>query len=155
MSIHKDFEDMLRCLNDAKVRYLIVGAHAVSFYTEPRYTKDIDFLIEPTVENAPKVLEALKKFGAPVAGLKISDFINPNLVYQIGVAPVRIDIIMGIKGVDFRQAWVNKKATRFGRERIFVLGIDDLIRAKEASARTQDELDLEKLKKAKKFRKKK
>lgn len=143
--IHQDFEDMLRCLNTAKVKYLIVGAHAVSVYTEPRYTKDIDIWVEPTKENAVKVYNALKKFGAPIKQLEVDDLANPNLVYQMGVAPVRIDILMSISGTDFPTAWSNKKTIRFGKEKVHVIGFEELVKAKKASGRTQDELDLEKL----------
>lgn len=145
MSIHQDFKDMLRCLNAAGVRYLIVGAHAVSFYTEPRYTKDIDIFVEPTFENAARVYEALLKFGSPLKGVKIADLMNPDLVYQIGIAPVRIDIITGIGDVDFEKAWSRKKTTRFDNEKVFILGLNDLIKSKKAASRPQDKLDLKKL----------
>lgn len=148
--MHQDFEDLLRCLNAAKARYLIVGAHAVSFYTEPRYTKDIDIWIEPTLINAARVYKALQKFGAPTKDLKLEDLTNSKLIYQIGIAPIRIDIIMGVKGIDFSKAWKNKKKTLFGNEKVFVLGIDELIKAKKAVARLQDRLDLHKLARLKK-----
>jgi hypothetical protein len=155
MAIHQDFEDLLRCLNDAKAKYLIVGAHAVAIYSEPRYTKDLDIWVEPTRENAPKVYEALKRFGAPLKNLHIEDLTKPRMFYQIGVAPVRVDIIMGIKGVDFSQAWPNRKTAHFGKERVHILGIDELVAAKRASARPQDKLDLKKLAKASKSKKSK
>jgi len=150
MALHQDFSDILRCLNDAGAKYLIVGAHAVSFYTEPRFTKDIDILVEPTLENAAKVYRALLEFGAPLRGVGVEDLANPTMMYQIGVEPVRIDIIMGIDGVDFQNAWSKKVATNFGEEKIYILGIDDLIKAKKIASRDQDHLDLKKLAKVKK-----
>lgn len=145
MANNQDFEDMLRCLNDAKTRYLIVGAYAVAFYTEPRYTKDIDIWIEPTPNNAKRVYEALRKFGAPIKDLTIEDLSNPKLVYQIGVAPVRIDIIMCLQGITFADAWKNKKVTRFGKQRTYIMGISELMKAKKVSKRPQDIIDFEKL----------
>lgn len=154
MAVYPDFEDLLRCLNDAKARYLIVGAHAVSFYSEPRYTKDMDIWIDPTPENAEKVYKALQKFGAPTKNLRVEDLTKPNLFYQLGIAPVRIDVIMSIKGVDFSTAWPNRKTTRFGKERVFILGIEDLIKSKKATMRPQDRLDLNKLTKINKSKRK-
>lgn len=153
MAIHQDFEDLLRCFNAARVRYLLVGAYAVSLYTEPRYTKDVDILVDTAPENAERVLEALQRFGAPVRELSVDDLTNPELVYQIGVAPVRIDIMMGIDGVDFVRAWPKRKTVPFGKTRAYVLALDDLIKAKRASARPQDRLDLQKLSKARAERK--
>jgi len=154
MSVHQDFEDLLRCLNTVKAKYLIVGAHAVAVYSEPRYTKDLDIWVEATRENALKVYEALKEFGAPIKNLKVEDLTNKELFYQIGVAPIRIDIIMGLKGVDFSEAWKNKKTTKFGKEHIYVLGLDDLVKTKKTAARPRDKEDLRKILKAKKLRKK-
>lgn len=153
MAIHQDFKDMFRCLNDAEVRYLVVGAYAVSFYTEPRYTKDIDILVEPTPENAIKVYDALLKFGSPLKGVGIDDLMKPDFVYQIGVAPVRIDILTGISDVDFKKAWSKKKTTCFDEEKVFIVGFDDLVKTKKAASRPQDKLDLEKLAKAKRKKK--
>ncbi len=146
MAVYQDFEDLLRCLNGAKVRYLIVGAHAVAFYTEPRYTKE-DIWVDPDPKNAERVYKALGKFGAPLQGLKVEDLTNPKLVYQIGVAPVRVDIIMGIGYLKFSEAWRHKRAASFGKEKMFVLGIKELITAKKAASRPQDKLDLDKLQK--------
>lgn len=145
MAANQDFEDLLQCLNAAKVEYLIVGAHAVSLYTEPRYTKDIDIWVNPTTKNAEKVYAALKAFRAPISSLKVNDLANPELVYQIGVVPVRIDIMMGISGVDFPTAWKHKKSTKFGNQKVFVIGLSELIINKKATARPQDKLDIKKL----------
>lgn len=152
MAIYPDFEELLQCLNDAKARYLLVGAHAVAIYTEPRYTKDMDVWVEPSLANAGRVYRALEKYGAPVTHLTIDDLCNPEMVYQIGVEPVRIDIIMGISGLDFVTAWKNKKTTFFGKTKTFVLGKKELIKAKESAKRPQDKLDLAKLYKSQKIK---
>lgn len=143
MAINKDFEDLLRSLNSVRAKYLVVGAYAVIFYAEPRYTKDIDFWIQPTPDNARKVYQALRRFGAPVKGLTIKDLINPNMVYQIGIEPNRIDILMGIRGLSFDQAWKNRRVSRYGREKIYILDREDLIQAKKRTGRLQDQMDLQ------------
>lgn len=152
MPIHQDFEEMLQCLNEEGAKYLIIGAYAVSVYTEPRYTKDIDILVEPTSENAKKVYEALRKFGAPLGNLSVSDLEISSTVYQMGVAPVRIDILTGISGVTFAKAWAGKTTAQFGKEKTFIIGMDELISAKEASGRPRDKKDLKKLLKSRKLR---
>ena len=152
MAVYPDFEDLLRCLNAAKARYLIVGAHAVSFYTEPRYTKDLDIWIDPSPENAAKVYKALGKFGAPIKNLCVEDLTRPNLFYQLGIAPVRIDIIMSISRVNFSDAWKKRKPTRFGNIQVNIIGIEELIKSKKAVMRPQDRIDLSKLAKSKKLK---
>jgi hypothetical protein len=137
-----DFKDLLRDFNESGVRYLIVGAHAVMFYTEPRFTKHLDIWIEGTARNARRVWTALLRFGAPLADVKLDDFLVGDLVYQIGVAPNRVDILMGLPGVRFPTAWHNRKAVRFLGVRAYVLSRRDLIRSKRKAGRPQDMLDL-------------
>ena len=105
MALNKDYEDLLHLFNTEGVRYLIVGAYAVIYYTEPRYTKDIDIWIESSSDNAQRVYQALKKFGAPLKELTLSDLTNPDLVYQIGIEPNRVDILMGMENINFTDAW--------------------------------------------------
>lgn len=145
MPIHQDFEEMLQRLNEEGVKYLIIGAHAASFYTEPKHTGTVHILIDASPKNAVKVYDALRKFGAPLGGLEISDLEKPTTVYQIGVEPVRIDILTGVSGVDFAKAWAGRKTVQFGKEKTFLIGMDDLISAKKASGRPRDKKDLEKL----------
>jgi len=143
--INPDFRDLLHAFNAAEVRYLVVGAYAVTFHAQPRFTKDLDLWVEPSSENAPRVLAALKTFGAPVADLSLEDFANPDLVYQIGVAPNRIDVLMGVSGIEFEDAWPNRVPSNYGDCPIHVISRDDLIRNKRASNRPQDLLDLQAL----------
>lgn len=142
MSHNEDFKDRFRHLNEEQVEYLVVGAHAVIFYTEPRFTKDLDIWVLATRANAEKVWKAL---GAPLSGVSLDDLTNEELVYQIGVAPNRIDVLMGIAGVDFEEAHRNRVESTYAGERIHIIGKPDLIRAKKATYRKQDQLDLEKL----------
>jgi len=108
-------------------------------------TKDLDVLVRPSSDNALRVWQALKRFGAPLRDVTVEDFTDPEMVYQIGVAPNRIDILMGIAGVDFDRAWKNKIESTYDGIPIYILGKYELICAKKASRRPQDVLDLEKL----------
>jgi len=146
MSLNPDFKDLLSILNGCEVKYLIVGAYAVMYFTEPRYTKDIDIWIEPTPENAERAWQALAKFGSPLKKVSLADFCNKELIYQIGVAPNRIDIMMDIPGVSFKTAWKNRVASTYDAVPINILNRNELIRAKKKAGREQDRLDLERLK---------
>jgi predicted nucleotidyltransferase len=145
MLIPSDYKELLKILNKHRVKYLLVGAYAVIYYTEPRYTKDFDIWVEPEAKNAKKVYEALKEFGAPLKGISVEDFLNKNLFYQIGVAPVRVDIIMDISGIEFNLAWRNRKVADFDGVRINIIGINDLIESKKKTRRSIDSVDLESL----------
>lgn len=145
MDLNKDFEELLHHLNSAHAKYLVVGAYAVIFYTEPRYTKDMDLWVEPEPDNAEKVLKALKRFGAPIENLTIHDLTNPDMVFQMGIEPNRIDILMGIGKMTFDHAWKNKRPSNYGNEKINMIDFDDLVVAKKFAGRAKDKLDLEAL----------
>jgi hypothetical protein len=116
MKINSDFKDLLRELNAAGVRYLIVGGYAVTVYTEPSYTKELDVWIEPAESNARKLLTALDRFGVPNSNLGPSDFTEPEVFFQIGVEPVRVDIMTSVPGLEVNPAWDRKLAVDFGGE---------------------------------------
>lgn len=145
MRKEKDFEEFLRLLNKHKVKYCIVGAYAFGLYAEPRYTKDLDILIEPTLENGKKVVTVLKDFGFDSLGLTAKDFTIEKEIVQLGYEPVRIDLITSIEGCSFEEVWQNKKQEQYGNEKVFVIGLDELIKNKKASNRPQDKVDLKKL----------
>ena len=147
--MNPDFKELLSAFNAADARSLIVGAYAVIHYSEPRYTKDLDIWIEPTAENAARVMRALAEFGAPLEGLRVEDLCDREMVYQIGIEPNRIDILMGISGLEFAEVWPRAEATNYGSIPVRLLSLDDLIAAKRAAARPQDLLDLKKLEKTK------
>src|SRR5687767_1903586 len=117
MSVNSDFRDLLRELNAADARYLVIGAYAVIFHSEPRFTKDADVWVEPSRENAERVWRALTSFGAPLADLTIEDLGRPGIVYQIGVPPNRIDIVTSIEAVQFSAAWLGRVETTYGGAR--------------------------------------
>src|SRR3989338_458328 len=145
MALNKDFEELFHHLNTANTKYLVVGAYAVIFYTEPRYTKDVNLWIKPDPENAKKVYQALKRFGAPLRDLSVEDLCNPEMVYQLGIAPNRIDILMDIGGTSFEKAWKSKKVYHYGKEKLYIIDLANMIRSKKAAGRLQDQLDLGKL----------
>jgi hypothetical protein len=147
MAINPDFKDLLLALFDARARFLIVGAHAVMHYTAPRYTKDLDIWVDPTPENAPRVIAALEAFGAPLFDLEIEDLAKPGVTFQIGIEPNRIDILTEVELLDFEAALDRCATTSYGGVPIGLLSIDDLIKNKESVGRLQDQLDVENLRK--------
>jgi hypothetical protein len=151
--VNQDFKDLFKVFNEYNVRYLVVGAYAVIYYAEPRYTKDLDIWVEPSLENARLLWKALTVFGAPLERVTLEDFCNPELVYQLGVAPNRIDIMMDIPGVAFPSAYERKVESTYGEEPIKIIAIDDLIKAKRAVDREQDRLDVKSLEQAKSMKK--
>jgi hypothetical protein len=129
-------------LNGAGARYLLVGGYAVAFHAQPRFTKDLDVWTDPDPANAPRVYEALRRFGAPLGELTTADLERPGTIFQIGVPPNRIDIVTAIDGVSFAEAWPDRAETTYGAQPVPVIGRRDLVRNKRASGRPQDVLDL-------------
>jgi hypothetical protein len=143
-----DFKELLKIFEKHKIRYLIVGGYAVMKYSEPRFTKDLDVFIATDQENAKGVYSALKEFGAPLENLSSDDFAHEGYFYQMGRPPMRVDIMMSIPGINFDVAWKNREIVEFGDLKIVFISRSDLIKAKEASGRPQDKIDIEKLKEA-------
>lgn len=98
------FNDLLKSFDEQEVKYLVVGGHAVMFYSEPRYTKDLDIWIEASPENATRVFRALAHFGAPLTGVSEADFAAPGSFYQLGRPPLRVDVLTSIEGLEFDEA---------------------------------------------------
>jgi hypothetical protein len=145
MATNPDFEDLFRALCGQGAEFIVIGGHAVMFYTEPRYTKEIDIWVRPTTENAECVYQALVQFGAPMADLEVSDLAIKGTIFQIGIAPNRIDIVTRVEAVDFDEAWRNRQQSTYGGVPISLLGYDELLRNKRAVGRLQDQIDVEKL----------
>lgn len=145
--IPDDFRDLLVELVDAGARFLVVGGYAVAVHGHPRATKDIDVWVEPTATNAKRVYAALARFGAPVAQFEIAadDFEQYDGVLQLGVAPVRIDILTRIGGVGFADAWEDRTELEVEGRKVPVLGLRALIENKRFAGRTQDLADVEAL----------
>jgi hypothetical protein len=145
--MNPDFRDLLSEFNALDVKYIVVGAHALAAHGLVRATKDLDIWIMPVRDNAEKVISAIKAFGAPLHDLTVDDLSKPGVVFQIGVPPVRIDILTAIDGVTFFEAWNERFETRFMDQDTAVLSRNHLIQNKRASGRTQDLADIEWLKK--------
>lgn len=146
--MNADWLDLLREMRDSGVRFLLVGAHAVGVHGVPRATRDLDVWVDPTRENAARVVGALARFGAPLAaiGVRQSDFENPNSVVQIGVPPNRIDLMTSLSGLsDFSTAWARRKSAAVGGVEVEVLGLEDLLVNKRAAGRDKDKVDIREL----------
>lgn len=142
---NRDFKDLFAALNAASVEFLVVGAHALAVHGYVRATKDLDVWIRPSSTNAERLLAALHAFGAPTHDVTVDDFSAPGVTFQIGVAPVRIDLITAVDGLTFDAAWHNRIASDYGGEPVSVLSREDLITNKRASARPQDLADIAEL----------
>lgn len=143
--LNPDFRDMLSAFDAENVEYLIVGAYALAAHGIPRATGDLDFWIRRVAPNAERVLRALEVFGAPTSDLSVEDLLTPNLVFQIGVEPSRIDILTAIDGVEFDDAWPRRLTGRIGDVEVPTIGIQELIANKRAAGRKQDLADIEQL----------
>jgi hypothetical protein len=140
-----DFSALLLAFNAHHVEYLLVGAHALAVYGHVRATKDVDVWVRPDSENAQRVLQALSEFGAPLGDLNQDDLSKAGTIFQIGMPPIRIDVITAIDGVEFAEAWPDRLKTSFGGLPVFVISRHHLITNKKTSARLQDLADVEQL----------
>src|SRR5688572_12237675 len=129
MFVNSDFSDLLKLFNDNNVRYLVIGGYAFIQYAEPRYTKDLDLWISTDLANAQAVYRALGEFGAPLAGLTEGDFSEEGFFYQMGVPPVRVDILMGIPGLEFGEAWERRVEVDFDGLSVSFISKLDLLTA--------------------------
>ena len=147
---HPDFEELLAEFNAERVRYLIGGAHAVALHARPRASKDIDLFIEPTRANAERTLSALARFfgGKAPRYVTVDALMDRDSILQLGVAPVRVDLLSHLKTLPFREAWKKRHVARFGHIRANYLGLDDLIAEKAHWSRPQDLADLVVLRRA-------
>lgn len=156
MFVNSDFSDLLRIFNDNKVRYLVIGGYAVVQYAEPRYTKDLDIWISTDAKNAEAVYKALREFGAPLSDLTAKDFSEEGYFFQMGVPPIRVDVLMGIPGAQFEDCWQRHLEADFDGLKVNFISKEDLITVKRASGRPQDLIDADLLsQKHKKAKKKK
>jgi hypothetical protein len=143
--VNPDFKELLLAFNAHNVEYLIVGAHALAAHGHVRATKDLDLWIRPDERNAQNVLRALSDFGAPAGDLTVDDLSRKDTIFQIGLPPLRIDIITNIDGVEFADAWPDRVETVFGGVPAFVLSRRHLITNKKTAARLQDLADVQQL----------
>lgn len=145
MEPHPDFKELLASFNAHRVDYLVVGAYALAFHGAPRYTGDIDLLIRSDPENARAVLAALADFGFASLGLAENDFLEPDRVVQLGVPPVRIDLLTSLTGVTWAEARAHRVAGHYGDVPVHFIGKTEYVRNKRATGRKKDAADLEAL----------
>ena len=135
MEVQPDFRELLALLNKHAVEYIIVGGYALAFYGAPRFTGDIDIFVCPHPQNAGRILEALNEFGFGLAGLTETDFSTPHKVVQLGVPPVRVDLITSLTGVSWEEAVAAKSPGSYGDVPVFFIGRKEFIANKRAMGR--------------------
>lgn len=143
--MNSDFKDLLAALCRHEVSFLLVGGYAVMFHSEPRFTKDIDLWIKPERSNATRLRDALVDFGAWLETMSIEDFCEERVMFQIGIAPTRVDLLTSLPGLEFDACWQRRITASLAGSSVPVIGLEDLITAKQIAGRDQDLLDLKKL----------
>lgn len=139
--LNKDYKEILQIFLDKKVKFLIVGAYAMGAYGYPRATGDFDIWVETSFENSKKIYQSLEEFGAPLLEINEKTFVEKGIVFQVGVAPCRIDIITYIDGVNFKSAYRTRKNIKIDGFKIPFISRENLIRNKQATGREKDRLD--------------
>ncbi len=145
MEIPNDFKELLELFNSHEVEYLIVGGYALAFHGAPRVTGDIDLFVRPVRENAERILAALDEFGFGSLDLSLDDFAKPGNIVQLGVPPLRVDIITSVTGVPWDKAEAGAVPGRYGAISVHFIGRDDFIANKRAVGRLKDAADIEAL----------
>ncbi len=143
--LSRDFKEFVQCLNAREVQFLVVGGYAVAFHGYPRYTKDLDVWIQPTPENAQRLLSALQDFGFGDLDLSERDFLDPDMVIQLGQPPNRIDMLTALKGVDFDDCYGQRILVTIDDTSVPFIDLPNLIANKRATGRAQDLADAENL----------
>jgi hypothetical protein len=147
MKLNRDYSDLLSAFAENRVRFLLVGAYALAYHGQPRATGDLDLWIEPSPSNARRVFSALARFGAPLDQVTVEDLAQPHLVFQIGVAPNRIDVLTSLTGLAFSRAWKRRRRVRYGSVPVFLLSAEDLLKNKRTLGRKRDLADVEEIEK--------
>jgi len=142
MPLPNDWREFIESLNSHRVEYVIVGALALAHHGAPRYTGDLDIFVRSSPGNAERLESALQQFGLGALGLSASDFLVANRVIQLGVPPLRIDLLTSLTGVTFDEAWVGRIETKIEGLPLNFIGREELIRNKRAADRPRDRADL-------------
>jgi len=152
--VNSDFRDLLSALSAAGAEFLVVGAQAVGIHAIPRATGDLDVWVGTHGDNPARVWHALREFGAPLDNLSVDDLRQANLIFQMGVVPLRIDVITSVEALAFEECWPRRIVAKYEGLDIPVIGLEDLIRNKRAVGRTRDIADVELLERARTRREK-
>lgn len=145
MKLSKDLREFIELLNSAEIDYVIVGGHAVAYHGHPRYTGDIDFFVRPDASTAHKLVLLLKRFGFDDADLVPEDLAESDQVIQLGRVPYRIDILTGITGVTFEEAFASRISAKLDGLPVWIIARDPLLKNKRATGRLKDAADVEEL----------
>lgn len=146
MQIEKDFEELAELFNKHKVDFIIVGGYALAFHGAPRYTGDIDFFVKPDLNNAEKIMNALIDFGFGSLDFEMKDFSVPGKIVQLGVPPVRIDIITSLSGVSWKDAYESRVNGKYGKTKVYFIGKKQFLKNKKTTSRPKDLADIDALK---------
>jgi predicted nucleotidyltransferase len=146
MILNKHFRDFIALLEKHAVEYLVVGGYAVGFHGFPRYTGDLDIFIAISQSNASRILSVFRDFGFEDLGLADKDFLDEEVVVEIGREPIKIQVLTGIDGVTFDQCYKHRTVTELDGLNIPFISLADLISNKSATPRPKDKIDLEELK---------
>jgi hypothetical protein len=143
--MNQDFVDLLRAFIGHDVRFLVVGAYALAVHGRPRATGDLDVWVDATPENADRVIRALTHFGAPLAEVGVEDFSRPGVVFQMGLAPRRIDVLTELTGLTFAESWLTRLRGPFGPIEVDYLGREAFVKNKKQTGRPKDLGDVDSL----------
>ena len=148
--LNKHFQEFIELLEKHGVRYLVVGGYAVGFHGFPRYTGDLDVFIAISEANAEKLIQVFGEFGFSELGLSVQDFLEEEIVVEIGREPIKIQVLTGIDGVSFEESYSGKEYHQFSNElKVAFIGYEALLKNKKASPRAKDKIDFEELKRIK------
>ena len=147
MTLHPDIREFIELCLSQKVEFLLVGGYALAFHGAPRFTEDIDLMVLVSPENADKLFQVLKDFGFGGVGITRDDFLEVDQVIQLGRAPNRIDLLTGMSGVSWQEAWESRSTVDFDGLTVPLIGREELIRNKKATGRPQDLADIARLSK--------
>lgn len=147
MTLHKDIREFVELCLSRKVDFLLVGGYALAFHGAPRFTEDIDLMVLVSPENADKLFDVIETFGFGNTGITREDFLDAEQVIQLGRAPHRIDLLTGISGITWEEAWASRVPVSLDGLAIHAIGKEELIRNKQATGRPQDLADLARLRK--------
>ena len=145
MKLQKDIREFIELLLSRRVDFLLVGGYALAVHGAPRFTEDIDFYVAVNPDNARRLQQVIRDFGFGETGLSEADFLQKDQVIQLGAAPNRIDLLTGLSGLTWSEAWESRQQIELDGLELSVLGREALIRNKRATGRTQDLADAERL----------
>lgn len=143
ITIPNDFKELLALLNSHKVEYIIVGAYALALHGHPRFTGDLDIYVKPDAQNASQLSSVLEEFGFGSLDIDEKDFTQRHQVIQLGVSPVRIDLLTSLTGLSWDDAVQGQLKGKLGEIPVLFLGREEYIRNKKALGRHKDLADAE------------